>query len=186
MSSIRSAVRARVLPPGGARAGLLNFEHVIVVLGAEDRRGLLSRLRTGLAQARKHPSAAVIVTGGGVASPASEGKVMERWLVARGIDPGRIIVEPSAMYTLQNVELTAPAIEAMGATRVTLVTERFHLARGRGLLVEALRQRKLSHVTVNSVAADDREVEPAAMRDLVAHERFALGRDLRTMRGGQP
>src|SRR5690625_4822350 len=75
----------------------------IVVLGSRVTDGrpgalLLSRLNKALKLAKRMPDAPVIVTGDG------EAAVMARYLTERGIDPERIVEEPAATSTNENLE----------------------------------------------------------------------------------
>ncbi|MGZ6124244.1 MAG: YdcF family protein [Myxococcales bacterium] len=118
--------------------------HAIVVFGAavdpdgRPRRPLVRRLRRALAEAAADPRALVVVSGGRVRGRPAEAPAMRNWLVAEGLDPARIIVEPEARSTSENARHCAALIARRGFRRVTLVTERYHMLRARFLLVRAL------------------------------------------------
>lgn len=84
----------------------------IVILGYDLRddgsmkEELIDRLVVGLSSALKYPDAYVAVTGGATsdAEGVTEAGQMAQWLMDRGVEPHRIIVEPRAMSTLQNVQ----------------------------------------------------------------------------------
>lgn len=51
--------------------------------------------------------------------------------------PGRIVEEPRARSTAENIAFSAPILGALGAVRVTLVTDYYHLPRARLLAARA-------------------------------------------------
>ncbi len=131
----RTARMAAVVPPVAPAR--------ILVLGHRLENGAVSaafaaRLDRALALAQHAPAARVLVLGG-VTSPGApaEAEAGRDWLVARGLDAGRIGLETRSRHTLENLSnhrasRGAPAPEA-------LVTSRAHLhrallmARGLGL-----------------------------------------------------
>jgi uncharacterized SAM-binding protein YcdF (DUF218 family) len=134
--AVRRTARAAAVVPPVAPARIL-------VLGHRLEHGAVSaafaaRLDRALALAQRAPAARVLVLGG-VTSPGApaEAEAGRDWLVARGLDAGRIGLETRSRHTLENLSnhragRGAPAPEA-------LVTSRAHLhrallmARGLGL-----------------------------------------------------
>ena len=112
-------------------------ERAILVLGSTVARngqptpGLARRLALAQKLATKDPRAVLIVSGGtrGGKWPA-EGPAMARWLAAHGVAPSRIRVEDRATNTAENADYATPILLSEGVHHVTVVTERFHLARG--------------------------------------------------------
>jgi uncharacterized SAM-binding protein YcdF (DUF218 family) len=135
--------------------------HAILVFGAAvdhdgtPHRPLTLRLHRALAEAAADPRALVIVSGGRLRGRPAEAPVMREWLVARGLDAARIIVEPDARSTYENVRHCADLIAGQGVRRVTLVTERYHILRSRLLLARALAARRLRVEVRISAAPDD-------------------------------
>lgn len=71
------------------------------------RDQLVARLNVALESAKKYPNCYILCTGGGTASEnekATEAGQMAKWLIRKGIDPDRIIVEDDAMSTIQNAQ----------------------------------------------------------------------------------
>ena len=69
------------------------------------RPELVKRLEVTLASALKYPNAYILCTGGGTS--ANNGNVTEacqmaKWLIRKGIDSSRVIVEDNALSTIQN------------------------------------------------------------------------------------
>jgi uncharacterized SAM-binding protein YcdF (DUF218 family) len=162
--------------------------HAIVVLGAsvaDDGRpsaALERRLETALAAARRDPAALVVVTGGVVSSSIAEGPAMAAWLKARGIAEARLRVEDRARHTGENADLVVPILQREGITRVTLVTDRYHLSRAVYHLRAALRERGLARsIAVTGSGAPDNLRGRALARALLA-ERVKQVRDARLRR----
>lgn len=69
------------------------------------RPELEDRMEVTLASALKYPNAYILCTGGGTASKNSnvtEAGQMAKWLIQKGIDSSRVIVEDNALSTIQN------------------------------------------------------------------------------------
>jgi len=145
-----------LLPPLAARA-----ERALVVFGAGVRpdgtpsASMLRRLETALDLARVDPKARLVVSGGSVVSPITEGPAMARWLVRRGISPGRILVESRARHTGENADLVVPLLRRAGASAVTVVTERYHARRARFHMRAALREAGMGQLPVAAHPAPD-------------------------------
>ncbi|WP_084560667.1 YdcF family protein [Corynebacterium appendicis] len=98
----------------------------VVVLGARIKEGrpsrmLEARLSTALTLAHSRPAAPVVVTGKG------ESGVMARWLIAHGLPAPRIVEEPEATSTNENLENSRKLFP--DAARLVVVTNGFHVAR---------------------------------------------------------
>lgn len=115
---------------------------------------LLRRLERALLELVDDPDALVIVTGGAVTSTAVEAHVMQRWLVAHGVSPARILVEDKARLSIENAELVMPIVAQVLDSReatLTIVTERYHMKRSRTLFERALDHASLSHASLSRV-----------------------------------
>ncbi len=100
----------------------------IVVLGSRTTAGrpeplLCARLATAARLAQAHPQAPIVVSGHGEALP------MHNYLTAQGINPERILLEPLATSTNENLENSARLLPP-GST-MTVVTSNFHILRTR-------------------------------------------------------
>jgi len=115
---------------------------------------LVKRLETALDEAKRQPDAKVVVTGGAVHNAFSEAEAMRTWLLSHGLEDSRIVTEDRSRITLENVENTVPWFRSRGVTDITLVTERFHMARSRDLLVHALKHGQV-RAQVKTAPADD-------------------------------
>lgn len=106
----------------------------ILVLGAQVRQSgpsvvLRFRLDTAADYLREHRDTTCIVSGGqGRTEPCTEAEAMKAYLVEKGIEPGRIILEPRATSTKENLELSKELCDP-GHDRVGIVTNQFHMFR---------------------------------------------------------
>lgn len=106
----------------------MNRADPIVVLGSRVTNGqpgalLVSRLNKALFVAQQFPEAKVIVSGDG------EAVVMSRYLIDHGLDPARIVEEPVATSTNENLENSYALAKDAGVLHV--VTNEFHSLRTR-------------------------------------------------------
>ena len=119
----------------------------VVVLGARVDKGgvpsfsLLHRLQSARAFLEGHPQSVAILSGGqGADEDMPEGQAMCDWLVARGISPDRLIVEPEATDTRENLELSFDIIRGLGydpSGCTAVVSSSYHLYRAK-LLAQQL------------------------------------------------
>lgn len=107
---------------------------IIIVLGAAINNGhvspvLASRLNHAVHCWQKHPQAKVIVSGGKAQSERlSEAAAMTNYLVTHGIPLVKIIQEPHARNTRQNLLFSSRLI-ASPTAQVVVVTSDFHVLR---------------------------------------------------------
>lgn len=90
------------------------------------RRGLhpknAARLEVARADLERGLAPAVIVSGGAVHSDENEAVLMREWLLARGVPPERILVEPCARHTTTNLRNAGRILLDRGATEALVVT----------------------------------------------------------------
>lgn len=100
------------------------------VNGTSPSRALRHRIDVAAAYAKAHPDVELIATGGqGPDEGMAEALVIERELMARGIEPHRIHVEVTSTSTIENFRHSRPFWE--GETGLTIVTNDFHVPRAR-------------------------------------------------------
>ena len=106
----------------------------IVVLGAQLKttgpsRVLQYRRDMAYEYLTAHPDTKAIVSGGqGSNEPASEAQGMYDYLVKRGIEPGRIVLEDKSVNTEQNIRFSKEFLQA-DADKVGIVSNNFHVFR---------------------------------------------------------
>lgn len=118
----------------------------VIVLGAgingmNPSRSLTERLEAALDYLNEYPDSVAIVSGSqGPDEPVPEADVMYDWLIAKGVDPNRVIKEILADNTRQNLENSFAIMAERGADPkdgVAIVTSEYHLYRAK-LMAEAL------------------------------------------------
>lgn len=160
---------------------------VIVTLGyalADDgtaQQPLLDRLDVTLKAAQANPDALILVSGGVPKKGVTEGDVMTKWLVDKGVDRGRIIIEDKSRDTIGNVLNAATLLTRHQADTALLITSSSHMRRARTLLEDALLQQNLRTVVTPLNALDaENAAEAAKVTDA---ERMTIYRDLMRVSG---
>lgn len=112
----------------------------LVVLGAGvngtvPSRSLKDRLTAAQAYLTAHEDTVAIVAGGqGAGEDISEAAAMRDWLVAHGIDEGRILMEDRSTSTQENLAFSFDMIRARGdspADGVAIASSEYHLYRAK-------------------------------------------------------
>jgi len=142
---------------------------------------LMDRLELTLRAAQANPNSLVLVSGGVPKNGVTEADVMSEWLVERGIDRGRVIIEDKSRDTINNALNAATLLTRHKADAVVLITSSSHMRRARVLLEDALIQKGLSTVISPLSALDSKSIDEAAQVDAV--ERLAIYRDLMRVSG---
>jgi uncharacterized SAM-binding protein YcdF (DUF218 family) len=160
---------------------------MIVTLGyalAKDgtaEKPLLDRLDVALKAANANLTARVMVTGGQPQAGVTEGDVMTKWLVEKGVDRDRILIEDKSKDTVGNVLNVANLLKRHTADAVILVTSSSHMRRARTLLEDAFRQYDIDAPILPVVAHDAPSLEEAAK--VSKDERMVIYRDLMRVSG---
>ncbi|MEA4921646.1 MAG: YdcF family protein [Clostridiaceae bacterium] len=109
---------------------------VLVVLGAglngsTPSAVLSSRLDKAYDYLADHPGVVAILTGSqGVNEDVTEALAMKKYLVAKGIEQDRLILEEEAHNTAQNIKFSVELMEKMNLEgKVMVVSNEFHLYR---------------------------------------------------------
>lgn len=166
---------------------VLTGKVMIVALGyalAKDgtmEKPLTDRLDVTLKAAQANPAARVMVTGGQPQAGVTEGDLMTRWLVEKGVDRDRILIEDKSKDTVGNVLNVANLLKRHTADSVILVTSSSHMRRARTLLEDALKQYGIGANVVPVVALDAPSLDEAAK--VSADERLVIYRDLMRVSG---
>lgn len=129
-----------VLREGASGRSTLPADAVIVlgagVNGTEPSLSLRTRLDAALEYLEENPDIPVVLTGGlGYGEEITEARCMYVWLTARGVAPGRLILEERAGNTAENFAFSKDLLIERGIdpaeNRVAVVTNDFHIARAR-------------------------------------------------------
>ena len=109
---------------------------ILIVLGAGLRGStpsavLSSRLRVTLDYMEDNPGCIAVLTGSqGPGETRTEASAMAEWLVSRGVDSSRLILEEEAHNTAQNVKYSLALLDEMGMEGdIMVVSSEFHLWR---------------------------------------------------------
>ena len=99
------------------------------------RDELIERLTVVLRSAEKYPNAYIVCTGGGTASrnpSATEAGEMAKWLISKGVDPKRVIVEDNSLTTAQNAIFTYDILTTQypKVKELAIVSSDYHIATG--------------------------------------------------------
>lgn len=107
----------------------------IVVLGAQMKENgpsvvLAKRLDCAAAYLEENPDTLCVLSGGkGSNEPVSEAEGMYAYLVKKGVDPERLILEDQSRNTVQNLSNSRKLIPP-DVTKIGVVTSNFHVFRG--------------------------------------------------------
>lgn len=115
--------------------------NVILILGSGLKNNqpsptLQARLDTGLIEAGRLPSANILLTGGvGINQIRSEAAVMADYLMMRGIEPSRILLEERSTSTYENLVFSKALLPDLDPlfTRIMMVSSDFHLPRAKAI-----------------------------------------------------
>ena len=114
----------------------------LIVLGAQvtdhgPSAVLAYRLDAAAEYLRQNPETVCIVSGGkGVNEHITEAEGMQRYLVSRGIDPARILMEDASTSTAENLEFSAKYLNRE-EDHVGIVSNNFHIYRAVGIALKA-------------------------------------------------
>lgn len=112
-------------------------EDAVIVLGAGIRGDRVSvplayRLNKAVSYYEKNPDAVIVVTGGkGFQESVTEAYAMKKYLVGRGVDPEKIIMEDRATSTNENMRFSKEILDKHfnGKYKSVVITNNFHVYR---------------------------------------------------------
>ena len=110
---------------------------VALVLGAAVRPGgtpsaaLERRARHAAGLWRAGEVRALVLSGGERTHPPAEAEVMARVCRTEGVPEAAMLLERAALTTEENILLSHPLLERLGARDLVLVTDSYHAARAR-------------------------------------------------------
>ncbi|MBQ9687387.1 MAG: YdcF family protein [Oscillospiraceae bacterium] len=114
----------------------------LIVLGAavykdQPSLTLVRRLEGALDYMQTYPESVAILSGGmGPGETVTEAQAMYDWMLAQGVDPGRLIMEPKATSTEENLAFSFSMIRQRGDEpdgHVAIVSSAYHLYRAKQL-----------------------------------------------------
>ena len=119
----------------GSKSDPLDDTECLVVLGAgvygtRPSASLRSRMNAALDYLNAHPTVFAILSGGqGPGEDITEAEAMRRYLTEQGIAEERLILEEKSTDTVENLTNSFVLAEAKGFSKLTVVTNEFHLYR---------------------------------------------------------
>lgn len=122
----------------GSRSDENTAADYVIVMGAgvngtEPSLSLLNRLQAAERWLLDNPEGIAILSGGqGNGELITEARCMYDWLTARGIDPARLIMEPKATSSYENIKFSLELLAAHGGDpsgKVAIVSNDYHLCR---------------------------------------------------------
>lgn len=144
----------------GKKDNVTKREDAVIILGAalhgsEPSRALLGRLEAALKYLKENESCVVCVSGGkGYGEDISEAAAMKKWLVEKGVDERRIIIEDKSESTFENFSFSKEKIKDMFGKndfKAAFVTNDFHVFRAERL-AELAGIEKAAHIHSNTDA----------------------------------
>ena len=112
----------------------------LIVLGAavhgdSPSLALTHRLEGALDYMTAHPESTAILSGGqGKGENMTEAQCMYDWLIAKGLAPERLIMEPKATSTMENLQFSFDIIRERGGEpdgNIAIVSSSYHLYRAK-------------------------------------------------------
>ncbi len=138
LGALAAAVTEGVVVSEAVSAGKSGGDYAIVlgagVDGTRPSLSLRARLEAALRFAEANPDAILILSGGqGGGEDISEARCMYDWLVDKGIDPARLILEDKSTDTRENLTYSLEKLRALDPDfgTVTIITAGYHIARAR-------------------------------------------------------
>lgn len=164
----------------GSRDNSSYDEDAVIVLGYGIKGGkipamLKNRLEKVLEYHTKNPDAVIIVSGGrGDENKPSEAEVMKNYLLANGIDSGKIIEENKSRTTVENLKFSAELIDKKHTA--VLISNTFHIYRSE-------KYAKASGIDIKHIAAKTEwyDIPWIYIREvaMVVHMFFTKGRNFK-------
>ena len=114
----------------------------VIILGAGLKGdtvslSLMKRLEKGVDYLNKYNDTEVVVSGGqGFEEKISEAEAMKRYLIRRGIDSNRILMEDRSTSTMENFKFSKKVLAKIGdknTADITIITNDFHMLRAKML-----------------------------------------------------
>lgn len=151
--------------------------NVVVVLGCQVRgtrpsKMLRIRLDAAAELLDEYPDVKCVVSGGkGSDEQISEAECMKNYLVEKGINESRIIMEDKSTTTFENMKFTFEKLDELGISRdITIVTDGYHEYRA-GLIAK---EQGAGEVTAYSADTEFRHVASHWVREWFALTKFFI------------
>ncbi len=137
---------------------------------------LIKRLEQTYVAAVVNPNAKIIVSGGVPQSGVTESYLMKKWLLEKGIESNRIIIEDKSKDTVANALYSVEILKSLNPKKMLLISSASHLRRGKTVFEEALKLNGLDTKVDNFVYFDYKSDEDAYK--ITQKEKLVIYRDL--------
>lgn len=121
-----------------AASGTPQFDaDYLIVLGAgvngnTPSLSMVNRLTAAKTYLDEHSNCIAVVSGGmGTGESVTEASAMEQWLISHGVEPSRIIPEPEATSTEENLLFSKALIPDAETANIAVCSSEYHLFRAK-------------------------------------------------------
>lgn len=159
----------------------------IVILGGalkadgSMQAALIKRLGKGLEAAGKFKNATIIVSGGVPRQGICESYLMKKWLLKKGIDSNRIIIEDKSKDTVGNALFCLEILKKLKVKNAVIVTSASHIRRALTIFEEGGKIENMNIKFSNLVYMDYNKLEEAYI--VTRNEKLSIFRDVFRMSG---
>ena len=115
------------------------YENYVLVLGAKENNGnlsktLINRLDTTIEYLNKHKTAKAVLCGGKENNNEfSQAEYMQKYLIEKGIDKDRLILETKSKNTFENIKFALEKLDKK-PSEIMVISSSYHLFRAKLIL----------------------------------------------------
>ena len=124
---------------GSQKKDMETYENYVLVLGAKANNGnlsktLINRLDTTIEYLNKHKTAKAVLCGGKENNNEfSQAEYMQKYLIEKGIDKDRLILETKSKNTFENIKFALEKLDKK-PSEIMVISSSYHLFRAKLIL----------------------------------------------------
>ncbi len=124
---------------GSQKNDMETYENYVLVLGAKANNGnlsktLINRLDTTIEYLNKHKTAKAVLCGGKENNnELSQAEYMQKYLIEKGIDKDRLILETKSKNTFENIKFALEKLDKK-PSEIMVISSSYHLFRAKLIL----------------------------------------------------
>lgn len=124
---------------GSQKNDMETYENYVLVLGAKANNGnlsktLINRLDTAIEYLNKHKTAKAVLCGGKENNNEfSQAEYMQKYLIEKGIDKDRLILETKSKNTFENIKFALEKLDKK-PSEIMVISSSYHLFRAKLIL----------------------------------------------------
>lgn len=124
---------------GSQKNDMETYENYVLVLGAKANNGnlsktLINRLDTTIEYLNKHKTAKAVLCGGKENNNEfSQAEYMQKYLIEKGIDKDRLIIETKSKNTFENIKFALEKLDKK-PSEIMVISSSYHLFRAKLIL----------------------------------------------------